>query len=509
MTDLPLSLGERIMRPLLLVSCALLFLAIPLKIISYGYLPPDDALRHAAFAVDHRHWNEVLVFNPELRSELDCHPGWHLFLRYIHQHLGLDQEGLAEFSIILAFLTFTCGGLIASGNPLAWLSAFALVAFTEYGMFQRLSLGRPTFLSMSTLVVLLFMWSRPKPLRIWQEMLIAIAMLTVSFCMHPTVWYLWSMLGLALVLCKRWRAVFVLGISIVCSLCLAALIVGSWYNVLVASLLMLRYSLLQDPLVGTNLVSELQPSGGPIVGLLVVLSILFIKGLKGQNIRDEFSKESFVLMLLTWVLGMKIVRFWLEWGLPAMSVWLCLQIKDLLKIKLSGLARVRDTLWLAGFLAGGLYLGITADLMGRYTNNLKSPLLTKPVSDYAGELPEEGGVLYSTDMTIFYKIYFRIPNVKFRFSTGYELGFMPPEDLKIFRAIQFNDNLLESYKPWFEKMTPKDRIIIQVIMKPEWQGMEFKRFYTAWIGRKIEKAGDKDAPANSMAPEPKKEASKP
>ncbi len=495
------------MRPLLLAGCVILFLAIPLKIISYGFLPPDDALRHTAFAVDHRHWNEVLVFNTELRPELDCHPGWHMFLRYIHQTLGLDQEGLVELSIVLAFSAFTLGGLIASGNPLAWLCAYALVAFTEYGMFMRLALGRPTFFSMSTLVVLLFMWSRPKPLRIWQELLIAITMLTVSFCMHPTVWYLWSMLGLALVLCKRWRAVLVLGIAIIVSLCFAALIVGSWYNVLVASLLMLRYSLLQDPLVGTNLVSELQPSGGPIVGFLVVGFILLIKGLRGQSIREEFSKESFVLMLITWVLGMKIVRFWVEWGVPAMTVWLCLEIKDLLKIKLSGLARVRDTLWLAGFVAAGLYLGITADLAGRYTYNLKSPLLTKPVSDYAGELPDAGGILYSTDMTIFYRIYFRMPDVKFRFSTGYELGFMPPEDLKIFRAIQFNDYLIESYKPWFEKMTPKDRVIIQCALRPEWAGMEFKRFYSAWVGRKIEKVQGKDAPANT-APELKQQVSK-
>ena len=38
---------------------ALVILAIPLKIISYGYLPGDDALRHCAKAVSGKPWTEI------------------------------------------------------------------------------------------------------------------------------------------------------------------------------------------------------------------------------------------------------------------------------------------------------------------------------------------------------------------------------------------------------------------------------------------------------------------
>src|ERR1041385_5000675 len=43
---------------------------IPSKIISYGYLPQDDALRHAAKAVSGKPWSEILVRSEEHTSEL-------------------------------------------------------------------------------------------------------------------------------------------------------------------------------------------------------------------------------------------------------------------------------------------------------------------------------------------------------------------------------------------------------------------------------------------------------
>src|SRR5207244_5560880 len=38
---------------------------IPAKIISYGYLPADDALRHAAKAVSGKPWSEILVMRSD------------------------------------------------------------------------------------------------------------------------------------------------------------------------------------------------------------------------------------------------------------------------------------------------------------------------------------------------------------------------------------------------------------------------------------------------------------
>jgi hypothetical protein len=83
----------------------------------------------------------------------------------------------------------------------------------------------------------------------------------------------------------------------------------------------------------------------------------------------------------------------------------------------------------------------------------------------------------------FYTIFHRLPNARFKFAMAMEAGAMPPDDLKVLRAVQ-STGKLEAYKPWFDKMTPKDRILIQQAAKPEWTGIEFHRYFSAgWAGR--------------------------
>ena len=63
-------------------AVVLVILAIPLKIISLGYLPADDALRHAAKAVSGKPWTEILVVGPAF--QIDHNFGWHFLLRQIY-----------------------------------------------------------------------------------------------------------------------------------------------------------------------------------------------------------------------------------------------------------------------------------------------------------------------------------------------------------------------------------------------------------------------------------------
>src|SRR5580658_5918657 len=66
-------------------------LAIPFKIIGLGYLPSDDALRHAAKAVSGKPWQEILVLNPAA-YHIDPNWGWHWFLRQIDLAFNWDAE---------------------------------------------------------------------------------------------------------------------------------------------------------------------------------------------------------------------------------------------------------------------------------------------------------------------------------------------------------------------------------------------------------------------------------
>lgn len=478
-----LSLADRILRPGLLILCLAVFLLVPLRIIAYGYLPPDDALRHSAHAVDGREWSEVILLNPEFRPEMDGHPGWHRFLRFVHLSTGWSTDRLVDFSVVLAFLTFTLGGLVAFGNPPAWFLACASMSVIEPALFQRFSLGRPMFFSMTALAVMLVLWTRIRPVRLWVEAAVAFSVFTIAIVMHPTIWYLWAIVSLPLIVCQRWRSLLIAAVTLAMSIGAASLFNG-WYNTLLAPLLGLKLGLLQANTLGTNLVSELQPSGGPYLSLVVLMLILAVKLLRGANLRTEIFQVDFCLMLIAWTMGLFVVRFWVEWGLPAMAVWMSRQIRDGLELKLSGLSRHWETIGLFGLAAGIFYLALTADTGGRYTQALRNPLLMAPIEDIAPELPDDGGVLYSANMGTFYAIYHRMPHAKFRFSTAMEAGIMPPEDLKVLRAIQ-SYGLVRDYKPWFEKMTSKDRILLNAPAKPEWPEMEFKPFYGGWIGKKV------------------------
>jgi hypothetical protein len=167
------------------------------------------------------------------------------------------------------------------------------------------------------------------------------------------------------------------------------------------------------------------------------------------------------------------------------------------------LPRPRETLGVTAAAVAVMYLAVTADVGGRYTEALKSPVLTHPVEEYRSLLPDAGGIFYCTDMHLFYELYYRLPDSRFRFSTGFEPGMMPPDDLKVLRAIQFNNGLVKAYEPWFNKMTARDRVVLWSPAKPEWPGIEFTPFYTRWIGKKAPpKAEALAKPAAAKPPEP-------
>src|SRR5487761_2077308 len=90
----------------------LVILAIPLKIISYGYLPGDDALRHAAKAVSGKSWSDILVLNDTYK--IDHEFGWNLLLEKIRRWTDWNAEALVIFSVVALFL-------LAGWSALPWL----------------------------------------------------------------------------------------------------------------------------------------------------------------------------------------------------------------------------------------------------------------------------------------------------------------------------------------------------------------------------------------------------
>ena len=56
-----LSGKQPLIRPLIILAVITALCLIPLRIISYGYMPSDDALRHVAKVVSGRPWQDILV----------------------------------------------------------------------------------------------------------------------------------------------------------------------------------------------------------------------------------------------------------------------------------------------------------------------------------------------------------------------------------------------------------------------------------------------------------------
>jgi len=64
----------------IVVVSAIVF--IPLKIISVGFMPMDDALRHAAKTISGKPWQDILVMRGDF--PIDPSPGWQKILDWVH-----------------------------------------------------------------------------------------------------------------------------------------------------------------------------------------------------------------------------------------------------------------------------------------------------------------------------------------------------------------------------------------------------------------------------------------
>jgi hypothetical protein len=159
------------------------------------------------------------------------------------------------------------------------------------------------------------------------------------------------------------------------------------------------------------------------------------------------------------VLGFKTIRFWADWGWPALMVLTTCDLQLLLEARFAADSLKR--LALTGGLAAMTYLAATNDYGSRWTQNLTWSYLTQDNPDLNGWLPDHGGVFYTADMTVFYQTFFKNPNADWRYILGYEPALMPDEDFKVYHSILWNFGDAKAYKPWVDKMRLQDRLVLR------------------------------------------------
>ena len=462
----------------------LTLLLIPAKIISYGYLPMDDALRHAAKVVSGKTWPEILIMRGDFT--LDPHPGWHAILGVVHSWQDCSAESLVVVSIFGLMVLVSVAVLPWLRWPEAWLGALLVVAICVPVFIPRLAMGRPYIFTMAVYLALLVIWSRPVNRRpnLW-EAGSTVLMIAAAAWIHGSFYQL-VLPAAGILFAGRWRQAFWYGGCWALGSFLGASLTGHPWTFLFQCVEHL-FGVFGDYTLNRQLVKEFYPSDGDAAMVLAVFAMLIWRSRSPGWSARELLEPIFVMGVLGWVLGLHMRRFWWDWGLPATVLWLTLQFQRQFETWL--LPDSIKRLAICGGLAAGLYFAVTSDRDSRWTWNLTNEYLTEDNPALEGWLPEKGGIIYSADMRVFFDTFFKNPKAPWRYVLGFEPGLMRPEDLAVMRKVHWNYGDVRAYQPWIDKMTPKDRLIIrsswlQTVGAPPIPALEWRyAVRELWVGR--------------------------
>jgi hypothetical protein len=468
--------------PLLVLAAALVaVLLLPLKIIGFGFLPPDDALADAAKAITGKPWPEILV----LRSDyaIDNHIGWHALLRRVYLLTEWHDESLVVFSMAALFILVGWSALPWLKRPEAWLITLILVLGVQAPFMRRFMMGRPFMWSMLALITILFLWqsrgSSPPDKRFCALMTGSIAM---AVLLHG-VWYFWALPVAAFFLARQFRWAAALAGCWVLGTILGAIFTGRPVVYLTDAWQLASGVIGLHATQGT-LATELRPTTGNWFPLLLMGGLPVLRQLAKLPARPLSVQPAFWLACLGWVFGFQAERFWDDWGLPALMVLIALDLDSLLDTRLPADSVKR--LALTGGLAVTLFLTTTNDADSRWSAGAGAEYLTADDPNLAGWLPGPGGIFYQSDMEFFYHTFFRNPAAPWRYTAGFEPALMPPDDFATYEKILANSGNPDAYRPWIKKMRPQDRLVLSARGNPSAFLPELEWKYaidTLWLGR--------------------------
>jgi len=472
---------SRLIPILVLVTVITTFIIIPLKVTGYGYLPPDDALRHAGKAVSEKSWQEILVLRDDVK--MDSHPGWHTILGLAHRTLRWNADSLVVFSVIVLFIFFCMVPVFFLTRSEAWLMSLFSLVVLQANLITRLFLGRPYIFTMACLLFVCFLWPRFRDEKMPRVPFVIITFLFAASTWIHCSWHLLFLILISFLLAREWRVAYRIGLSIVIGIAIGALLTTHPLAFLKQTLYhpIRAFSThgLQRMLVG-----EFQPFAGSGIVVIFVLMVTFWHMLKKTWNKKIIDNPVFILASMGWILGFVSRRFWLDWGAVALLAWLSLQFQTIMEERLRSESFAR--FFLTVVVAGALYLSLTADIGSRWTGNLTKEYLSQDNPEHRAWLPEAGGIAYSDTMTVFYDTFFANPRATWRYVLGFEPAMMTPDDLSIYRKIQWNYGDDKSFKPWVEKMRTGDRLILRRDKGSRPNIPELEWYYVAtrlWSGR--------------------------
>jgi hypothetical protein len=464
------------------IAVTFTIIAIPLKIIGYGFLPMDDALRHAAKAVSGKSWQQILVMRDDM--PVDPSPGWQKILEWVHGNSGGSAESLVIFSVVALMLLVTLCGLPWLRRPEAWLAALFIAAVFIPACTTRFARGRPYLLTDAVLITVLFLWSRQEKDWPRRAAIIFTPLLVAASAWIHGSWYLLCLPCAAILFAGFWRSAMIYGACWIAGSFLGCALTGHPLDFWLQSVRHM-FGVFGTIVVNSQLEPELHPSDGAPAAVLVVVAFLFWRKISGNWNPRALLNPVFMMMALGWLLGLKMQRFWWDFGAPAFIVWAALELQEHFERHVSIDSAKRFFITLA--IAAGTFLGFTSDRDSRWTGNLTTEFLTPQTPGIAGWLPESGGVVYNSDMGVFFPTFFANPTADWKYVLGFESGLMRLDDLETLRNIQWNHGAaFGAYEPWVQQMRPADRMILRGSGGAAPGIPELEWHYAAtgmWIGR--------------------------
>jgi hypothetical protein len=450
---------------------------IGIQILAQGYLPVDDALRHAAKAVSGKPWSEILLARAGL---VDFSPGWHAFLRGIHQLFGANAHTLVWIEILVSFACISLAPLLLMRRPEAWLAAMSLGALLEPQLVVRWVIGRPLVVSIAILVFMCLAWKRLDGERTPRGPMIAASALVAAATWIHGSWYLWGIPVLACVLAGQRRVALRLTLAAVAGFVVGALLSGN-------PVAFLSQNLALALNLGGGAVSAwvYEMQAYPFVPMLMVgvLAVVIVRKVWLDVPAKTLLRDPvFMLAALGCLLGMRSARFWMDWGMPAAVVFIAVEIARLWL----AFAAPRGRLLGAGVVAAVTFVLWTANVnqrwMPRHEKAFQTIVLTRPAA-----LPDSGGVLYTDDRRVFYEMFYLNPTAPWRYALGFTPEIMPSEDYAVY-VDRHTTGTIESLDPWAARMNRADRLLIrdprgiQRWQQLEWQAIE-GGFYSGRLKR--------------------------
>jgi len=432
---------------------------IPLKIIAQGFLPIDDALRHAAKVISGHNWNEILLLSDKFK--MDSHPGWHNILGLVHNLTGCNQLGLVVFPVVVLFFISSFIPLLFLSLPEVWFFTLLVTPALSTSFIRRLLFGRPYIFTITVLYCLCFLWPKLKEDKLnLRVFCLFIALICACVWIHGA-WYMFLLFPACLFLSGEYRAGLRLTYATLIGTLLGAVFTGHPFIFLQQNLTQAWLVFATTPAI--QRAYELRPFKNEISTIIIMLGILFWGYQRKAWNFKRINNPVFLLSVTGWLISFFCKRLWWEWGIPALCVWLAQEFQFFYQKMLGrfSLAQVAlSRLIITIVLVIVVYFNLTSNQRYRWIDPVTVKFKSYGQAQYLKLLPEPGGIIYSDTMNVFYQTFFRYPQASWRYLLGFEPSWMPLEDLKTYRGIlqtSFSDS---AYLPWVKKIRWEDRLII-------------------------------------------------